>query len=455
MTDSPLAPPVRVTDVRLLPDKDGLLVGTAVDLPRPGFTNELYTFKAVGWAIGKHAAVVSAELAYDGRILRRSALVPRPDVAEAYSGIAGSSNPGFRIAVGVLGMAPSAQLDLSVVFEDGSRLKVAEFDVVHRPVWRAYHARLQPLMVTSLGRMGTTWLMRLLANHPEVVVHQMLPYEVRIARYWMQSLKVLTEPANLPESSHPDRFPHEPHFIGHNPYFASHEDGDKGVIRWLGRDYVERLASFTVDAIDGFYAELATEQGLEVPKVFAEKAMPDHLAELTWELYPAGREVFLVRDPRDVLCSVLAFNRKRGSVGFGRQTVDDDLAYVDVLADEITRLVRAWRARRDRSMLVRYEDLIRDPQTIVAEIAKYSGLDHSPEVLASTISRASEQTPALSEHRTSGDAIASIGRWRNDLSGELLQHCTDAFAPILAELGYTERSNYQHSAPPTISVERG
>ena len=40
-------------------------------------------------------------------------------------------------------------------------------------------------------------------------------------------------------------------------------------------------------------------------------------AALTAELYPDAREVFLVRDFRDMVASIFAFNRKRGVRGFG------------------------------------------------------------------------------------------------------------------------------------------
>ena len=38
------------------------------------------------------------------------------------------------------------------------------------------------------------------------------------------------------------------------------------------------------------------------------------------QLYPRAREIFLVRDPRDTLASMLAFNARRGFVDFGRDS---------------------------------------------------------------------------------------------------------------------------------------
>ena len=40
-----------------------------------------------------------------------------------------------------------------------------------------------------------------------------------------------------------------------------------------------------------------------------------------WELYPRAREVILVRDFRDMVSSMFAFNAKRGFQGFRRGSV--------------------------------------------------------------------------------------------------------------------------------------
>ena len=67
------------------------------------------------------------------------------------------------------------------------------------------------------------------------------------------------------------------------------------------------------------------------------------------ELYPDGREIFLVRDFRDMLCSIRAFNEKRGSAAFGLDGPGAEEAYVvEVLAPSVKNLLDEWRDRADR-----------------------------------------------------------------------------------------------------------
>ncbi len=89
------------------------------------------------------------------------------------------------------------------------------------------------------------------------------------------------------------------------------------------------------DSIEDWYTTLARNQSQDAPVYFAEKHMwPNFLPVLTWELYPQAKEIFLVRDFRDMVCSILAFDRKRGYPGFGRPEGKSDTDYV---RDELQR----------------------------------------------------------------------------------------------------------------------
>ena len=95
---------------------------------------------------------------------------------------------------------------------------------------------------------------------------------------------------------------------------------------------------------------------------------------MLWDLYPDSKEVFLVREFRDVLASILAFNRKRGFDAFGREAVASDEEFLS-LRGTIDRLVGDWHARGHRSLLIRYEDIVLAPETEVARVFEYAGLD--------------------------------------------------------------------------------
>ncbi len=154
--------------------------------------------------------------------------------------------------------------------------------------------------------------------------------------------------------------------------------------------------------------------------------------------YPAARAVHIVRDGRDVACSLL----ERGWLSAGRAGADDArLAYgagarlwVDPAraeefeaASDATRAGWAWReyvsaarAVGDARVLdVRYEAIGADPAAVAAQIAAH--LDIDAESLAGELRRFDQR---------------SLGRYRADLDATQLADVEREAGPLLRELGY-------------------
>jgi hypothetical protein len=147
------------------------------------------------------------------------------------------------------------------------------------------------------------------------------------------------------------------------------------------------------------------------------------------------REVILVRDFRDMVASMFAYNAKRGREGFRRDSVTSDAEYVvKQVKGSVSGLAAAWSARRDRAHLVRYEDLIRDPEATVASLLRYLGLDES--ATGAMVSALVARAPETEWHRTTPDPGASIGRWRQDLAPEVRRACEEELASELRAFGY-------------------
>jgi hypothetical protein len=157
------------------------------------------------------------------------------------------------------------------------------------------------------------------------------------------------------------------------------------------------------------------------------------------ELYPAARELFLVRDFRDMIASMQAYNARKGFGDFGRESAQSDAIWLAELHRGVVALRDAWRERGDPSSLVRYEDLVRDPEAALPPLLNFLGLDAAPEMVRRLIAAAAPDTPALRGHGTAGSPAASIGRWRNDLSPELRAAVEETFGDLLQEFGYASR----------------
>jgi sulfotransferase family protein len=428
---------VEVLEVRCHESRADQLAGFAIDRPSPGARDDVYLLEVAGWVVGRVSPAIAVEFRLGRRLLRTEYLSHRrPDVASQFPAAPAAATAGFRTGLSVLGLPRELELELRAVLEDGSRVRLGLIRARHEPLRTDFEPRLQPLMVTSLGRTGTTWLLRLLAEHPRIVVQRDYPYETRVGRYWLHVLKVLAEPANPAESSSQAGFTRNAWWVGHNPYFGPAAWRHSETRAWLGHQQIRELGAFCQRSIDGFYLSLAATYQQRQPRYFAEKHLADAVPLLAWELYPRAREVFLVRDFRDMFASMLAFNAKRGYEAFGRQNVSSDADFLEPLRRAAQQLLRAWRVRAERAHLVRYEDLVEQPAGTLAALLRYLELDSSATTVDGLLARAGRPSAQLAEHRTSRDAASSVGRWRHDLAGPLRSAAENAFAEVLTGFGY-------------------
>jgi hypothetical protein len=280
--------------------------------------------------------------------------------------------------------------------------------------------------------------MRVLSEHPKIVVQRWYPYELRAARYWMHMLKILSEPKNPYQSAEANTFQTNKSWVGHNPFYPEPMMETPGLVEWFGRTHIEELAAFCQRSAEECYRRIAASQGQEEGAFyFAEKHRADHLPWLFWELYPRAKELFLVRDFRDVVSSMLAFNAKQGRTVFGRPSLRSDEEFVRFIRNGPVRLIsESWSKRRDRAHLIRYEDLIRHPEETLRGVLAYLELDHADATIEGMINRAAQENPEMHRHRTSGEVSSSIGRWRQSLDPGLQEACTEAFADVLEQFGY-------------------
>ena len=346
---------VEIDDVEIGAPQPGKIRAFNIDSPRIG-GRDVYDIEFAGWVLGDGQAVEEVELHQAGTVLRRAPLdQQRADVGRDYPDIPNSGISGFRTWLSVVGLEPETTLQIRAKLADGSRVRLGSVSLRHAPVQSGFEPTLQPIMLTTMGRAGTTWTMRLLSEHPEIVVHRWHPYELRTARYWWHMLKTLSEPRDPHHSGQADRFQTNKLFVGYNPFYPEPIGVTPGLIEWMGKDYVEDLARFCQRNAEEAYKRIAAGQGQANVKYMAEKHRADNLPWLVWELYPKAKEIFLVRDFRDVFSSMLAYNKKFGRRAFGPEHLKTDEEFAHFLRNStIKNLSRSWPKRQDRAHLIRY-----------------------------------------------------------------------------------------------------
>jgi len=410
--------------------------------PLCGQRSDVHTLKFAGWVVGRHSSVSAIEIVESGRTVRCIPVrISRPDIAERLPSIPAAEHCGFWGLAGTVGLPSEFALQVRAVFDNGGRVPLTEVHGTRCRLCTSFEPLMQPLMVTSLGRSGSTWLMRLLSECPQIVINRRYPYEMRASRYWMHMLKVLAEPANHQASARPDTFAENPHWTGQNPYYTGAIADDRRLGHWLGCTYPEQLAAFCQKSTEDFYRQVALSQDQSAPLYFAEKQLADRVPKIVWELYPQAREIILVRDFRDMVCSMLSFNRKRGFAAFGRERATTDEEFVRGLGSRAQLLADAWRSRGATALLLRYEDFVAEPVVSLCRILRYLTLDTQSAIAERLLEAASRDTPALSRHRTSRGPAESVGRWRTELGSELQLACNDAFGDSLRLFGYPGTSS--------------
>ena len=409
-----------------------------IESPARGETPDGLSLPLAGWAAGTSQPVTHIQISRAAYPLIE---IPvdheRNDLLTHFPDRPWVATAGFVTTIDALTLDPVFELRLRAVLADGTSAPFATIRGQRRAELGGYAPRFQPLLLTSLGRTGSTWMMRLLAGHPGVLTYPTYPYEVRPAKYWLHLFRVLSgRPNPAKVVGQPHEFHLEALAVGANPFRAPAFEPIPALEAWSGSTYVERLAAFCQQSIDEWYGTLAATNGESEVVYFAEKHFPDHFPRLAWSLYPRGREVILVRDFRDMVTSMLAYNQKRGFDDFGRVRRPSDEAWVRSLRRGVNELARAWTRRGDRAHLVRYEDLVAEPETIMRGVFEYLGLDASPALVGELVRKSTSDRAELTKHQTTRDPAASIGRWRHDLPPALRSAANEAFQHGLVTFGY-------------------
>jgi Sulfotransferase family len=421
------------------------LLGCALDTPRPGDSADTYSFNVNGWALGRDAAVESFQVLDGERVL---AAVPpnqaRPDVAARYADANANANAnadvdaaGFELLVRAIELEPSFTVDIAAVLGDGTRERLATLAGRRKRMALARNAKLNPIMLTTIGRSGSKWLASLLSCHPSIVAFQPLELEPRVATYWMTVFRSLTAPSSYMRQVHADRWDEPRWWLGDGagPVPAAVE---LGMADWLGTDSVHALAALCQERMEAFYVEVAERSGKPAARYFAEKFLLDRvLLDLTLECFPAAHEVILVRDFRDRLSSVLAWNEKNGDHGFGHDAGMSEAEYLtEHVRVDAEELLDRRRRRGDSAHLVRYEELVLEPHSTLMAMFEHLGLQADEETVDAVLEMARKPGELLDTHRTVGDPAKTIGRWRRDLPRELAEECNAILAPVLDAFGY-------------------
>ena len=437
MSQSPL---LRIENVHIYPRDESQMWGGWIDTPKKGDEIDVYSLNLTGWALGRTSRAVAIEYLHAGAKLGRVPIdIERPDIPKAFPNAQEALASGFRASISVVPLPLESDIFIQAVLADETRVPLAVISVKRQPIAAGFQPRLRPLLISTLGRTGSTWVVRVLGEHPQITAYRPFEYEPRLLTYWLAMLKSVAEPGSYARALTGDLDNGDWwNETGRSETQPAANIREPAILQWLGRTNVEETARFAMQRVDDFYSEVARAQGKSGAVFFAEKGWPEiFVPQMVSELCPGAKEIILVRDFRDVVSSILSFNKKRGYAAFGRQHADSDRQFIRQFRPHAVRMLEHWRERGNAAHLLRYEDLILRPEPTLAAVLGYLGLDASEPVIRATLDRAAALPREVQQgHSTSKDPAASVGRWRSDLDDPLKAECAEAFGDVLGQFGY-------------------
>jgi hypothetical protein len=431
---------VKFSDVVTLRESSDAVRAFELDIPYLGATVDTYTVPFYGWIAGRDGAPTGVRISAAGNQERNFPLnAVREDALTEHPETFGAEYNGFQLAIGAARLPRRFELQIQARFEDVVDAPFFAIKGQRRALPPCPNSVFQPIILTTIGRTGGTWATHLLDQHPAIMCHAPFANEVRTAVYWTEIFSTLGEPQSFLQSVRAEVI--EPEWwLGQkrvSPDSLNLRDA-LTLEEWLASDRIEELAGVVAGRIETFYKWIATHDRRPDATHFVEKCWPSAATQdILLDIYPEAREIFLVRDFRDVLASIVAYNQKRGYDLFNRDEFENEVEFVSRLRQDADAMLQAYVARKDQAFLLRYEDLITDARGTLTSMLDYLGVDSGEATVEAMLQTASEaRLNGQEAHRTSATATESIGRWARDLDPSFQTACDSAFEDVHAVFGY-------------------
>jgi hypothetical protein len=205
---------------------------------------------------------------------------------------------------------------------------------------------------------------------------------------------------------------------------------------WLKDFYgtTERFDGFAKSTVDGFLR--AASDQLRPAKALALKnpELTVHFPGLA-QWYPMAKLIVMVRDPRDTIASILDVAVRHRQSG-----VDSQLAGMGRDMAALARFYKSYYADalqspkcKDRVLVVKYEDLVRNPGQVLAPLSGILGIRLDPAHVLPDKHDESERDAYAAAFwinlKAAPPSADSVGRYRKSLTPEEIAaielHCAD------------------------------
>lgn len=299
------------------------------------------------------------------------------------------------------------------------------------------------------SRSGSTWLLRMLSELEQVVpiddphIGHHLGVWRPIALAWATA-----DASEMPELRTLSDFKGRK-----RDYFFSDRYRDA----WM-----PALRSLIKARFDAQVEEDASERGIADPTIVV-KEPGSHVAEWLLSMFPRSGLIFLLRDGRDVVDSWLdayhngSWATEEGAYPLSEQGRLAMIRWQSSVWLRRTEIVQAAFDRHppERRVLIRYEEMRRDPGAALTAICPLLGIEaRGGELGAIASTKSFERVP--DGEKGSGREIrrARPGGWRETMSAAEINAMHEILGDKLAELGYLEPGDLPRAPIPLARFRR-
>jgi hypothetical protein len=213
------------------------------------------------------------------------------------------------------------------------------------------------------------------------------------------------------------------------------------------RPEARRLTLVRLHAVVERARAAGLNQAVDPPLVLIKEVNGSHAADVVMSLFPRSRMIFLVRDGRDVLDSLVDAHRTGGWLAYlgrggGFETTEERREFVRATAGHWTARMnacaRAFDAHpNDLRIEVRYEELLADTAARLGELNRWLGMPSAPQRMEAIAERhAFANVPKRRRGAGKSRRSASPGAWREGLTTEEQAVAQEIMGETLSGLGY-------------------
>ncbi|HEX5798198.1 MAG TPA: sulfotransferase [Candidatus Saccharimonadales bacterium] len=166
-----------------------------------------------------------------------------------------------------------------------------------------------------------------------------------------------------------------------------------------------------------------------------------HLDDLV-KIWPNAKIIFMVRDGRDVACSYITLNK-----------ISTDSPYKPKLPTKINNIAKEWttnnqrvqdfiqKLSRDRSLLIKYEDLILHPEQTLKNVCSFLKIEFEKGMFEYYIHNARYEDEPISTIDWKRKTLekpdkTNIGKYKKELNKQQIQEFNNIAGKMLETFGY-------------------